>query len=638
MSLQACGAACSGIAANPVRRVSYQVLPRHRFLQLSSRCMSAVNTFTYKSRDEERAIKTALHTLGTQHETMKLSMKVYHFQEISQTSLSDRILERDSRYAKLKEELQHNVSDLSPAQIVAAMVSAGRLKVHDRSFWWAFARGVQDHVLRTKSGAPGLYHSQICIVLHSLAKARVKIKERFYYRMLRFMVMRPELWTEFDMAWILNAMRKRRLKAVDESKTYHRLYGRVLRVIAAHFRDKFHFFSPQGIVFILYEFSRHEVYPGRVVFRAARRIRRHLPTLSDRALVALAVLLARFDWPERRLLRKLRDEVLEARRFVRLPPAALVVVLHSYAKLAVRDLALLEAICGLLARAGQQLDVRSCATAAYSLGRLGVRGPVWHALSERIHQQVDRHPPLNLALIAHAFGKAAVRDESLLAGSLANAALESLAGFTPKHLACLLDGLTLAGCYREDLFREAIEAYIKIGSLGGSKRMNIMNRIVFSSVLETPSLLEGAPTYWQPMLERAKHVRRSTPAQPFHGELELCARALSLRAWTRRRKGPYLVDLQVETDDAPIAVHVYPKEEACPITGELLGAARLRQRHLARMEWLYLGLRREEWMALPDTAARVDALEALVSPYVATRRRPIEQLDTGLAISKLAGS
>jgi len=600
--------------------------------------VSAAGTFTYASREEERAVKTTLHTLGTQHDTMKLSLKVYHFQEISRTSLSDRTLQSDTRYAKLKEELQNSVSDLSPAQIIAAMVSAGRLKVREKSFWWALARGVQDHVLRTKSGAPGLYHSQICIALHAMAKARVKVKERFYYRMLRFMVMRPELWTEFDMAWILYAMRRRRLRPDDEKKAYHRLYGRVLQKIAANFRNKFHFFSPQGIVFILYEFSRHEVYPGRVVYRAARRIRRHLPTLSDRALVALAVLLARFDWPERRLLARLRAEVLEPRRFVRLPPAALVAVLHSYARLVIRDNVLLGAICDLLVRASQKLDVRSCAVTAYSLGRLGVRGPIWRALAERVQLQIDRHPPLNLALIAHGFGKVAVREESLLAGTLANAALDSIVGFTPKHLTCLLDGLTLAGCYREDLFRASLEAYIRLGSLGGRKRMNMMSRIIFSAVLETPSLLEGAPASWQPLLERAKQVRRSAPARPFHGELELCARALSLRARTCRRKGPYLIDLQVETNDAPIAVHVYPKEEACPLTGELLGAARLRQRHLAHMEWLYLGLRREEWMALPDSAARIDMLDALVSPHVSTRRRPLEQLDPDREISELAST
>ena len=36
-------------------------------------------------------------------------------------------------------------------------------------------------------------------------------------------------------------------------------------------------------------------------------------------------------------------------------------------------------------------------------------------------------------------------DPNLLEGALADAAVGSVAGFTPKLVACLLDGLTLAG-------------------------------------------------------------------------------------------------------------------------------------------------------------------------------------------------
>ena len=105
-------------------------------------------------------------------------------------------------------------------------------------------RAVERHTVKTKSGAPGLAHSQICLTMHALGKANVKIKDRFlgkkptdfdgaswpwtslshgyhmlsplelamhcevwgfYYRMLKLMMKNAEIWTEFDMAWLLDS-------------------------------------------------------------------------------------------------------------------------------------------------------------------------------------------------------------------------------------------------------------------------------------------------------------------------------------------------------------------------------------------------------------------------------------------------
>ena len=149
---------------------------------------------------------------------------------------------------------------------------------------------------------------------------------------------------------ILYGMRKRRLRPRNPEQKEHKLWARVLRAVAAYFRQKMHFISPKGIVYILYEFAQQGIFPGAAfvgstfgskelvnhgepqlhicyettisygfvcvvfehiknhaaflaggssrprgedLFRATRRIRRHLSSLSNRALVLLAVLLAR---------------------------------------------------------------------------------------------------------------------------------------------------------------------------------------------------------------------------------------------------------------------------------------------------------------------------------------------------------
>lgn len=61
---------------------------------------------------------------------------------------------------------------------------------------------------------------------------------------------------------ILYGMRKRRLKPRNPEQKEHKLWARVLRAVAAYFRQKMHFISPKGIVYILYEFGKHGIFPG----------------------------------------------------------------------------------------------------------------------------------------------------------------------------------------------------------------------------------------------------------------------------------------------------------------------------------------------------------------------------------------
>merc|ERR1719499_808798 len=140
---------------------------------------------------------------------------------------------------------------------------------------------------------------------------------------------------------------------------------------------KCHLFTPQGVAIILYEFARADVFPGKAIWKAAKRIRDYVPSLSDRALVALSVTLAKFDWPEKRLLKKISAQVREPVRLVRMDPQMLVTVLHSYSKLNVRNVQMLEVLDDFLARNIVKLEPRYVANLAYSMGRLGVRGKVW---------------------------------------------------------------------------------------------------------------------------------------------------------------------------------------------------------------------------------------------------------------------
>ncbi|CAK9073938.1 Mannosyl-oligosaccharide glucosidase GCS1 (Alpha-glucosidase 1) (Glucosidase 1) (Protein KNOPF) (Protein MUNCHKIN), partial [Durusdinium trenchii] len=541
---------------------------------------------------------------------MKLSLKVYHFQELSRSSIRDAILERDGRYVSLKKELRENVKQLSPAQLVAAMVSCGRLSIREKQMWWDLARAVEHHTVKTKSGMPGLQHSQISLVLHALGKANVKIKERFYYRMLKLLIQNAEIWTEFDMAWILYGMRKRRLRPCNFEKKEHQLWAQVLRIVAAFFRQKLHFISPKGIVCILYEFAHHGIFPGFTLFRATRRIRRNLDTLNQRALLWLAVLLARFDWPELRLLKKYSAELRQAHRVARMHPQNMVVILHAYARLGIRDVELLKVFTFELMKANKPEGGKYFTMLAYSLGKLGVRGPLWKELSEGLSEKIDFLAPLDLALIAHSFGKAKPDCEKALAGAFSDAALVSMAGFTPKLLACLLDGFTLAGCLREDVFFAAMEEYIRHGSIGGRQRQQMMSRVLFSVMLERKHMLEGVSPAWEPLSLGLQTGQAAKTIPSRAANLRCCFIVESKTSPQRSLHGRFVRASGGWKLSTALAVHLLAEAEFCPLSGELLGPT-------------HVGLRRKEWLSRPDTEARITDLEALLVKHVPLRRRPI---------------
>lgn len=578
-------------------------------------------TWNFRSREEERIVRTTLHEVGNYKEDTKLSLKIFHFQELSRTSLKDRHLIRDPRYVQLRDEVHDRVRELSPAQVVAAAVSCGRLKVKLRKPWSLLARQIDRATRKTKSGVPGLSSTEVCLSLHAFGRARIRVREKFYYHMIRHLAWNFELLTEFDMAWLLGAMRHRRLKPTDPDNHYHVLWAKTLKAILAFFEQKLHYFSPTGIVIILYQFSRHDVFPGRCLFRAINRVNTYLDDLKPQTLVTLADTLARLDWPERRLLRRIGRQICSPEKFLMTSPRSFVMLLNSYGKLHTRDTAFLTAACDLLAKACDRLDDPSCAILAHSLGVLGVRHAVWGPLSERLQVRVSerRHPPLHLAHIAHGLGKVGLKDEELLQ-KVCDSSLEALPGFSPKHLARLLDGLALTGYFREDIFNAAIREYVRLGSTGPWARQSMLSRVFFCAVLEAPALLAGAPPATKVLLDRSRSSFQSTPEQPYHYELADCLTALGLKFKTRRKKGPYTVDAWIQAPSGNLALQLFAEADLCPLTGELLGPARLRQRHLTHMQWTSLGVSRKDWLSLKSVSERIEALQSMLERYVRTKR------------------
>ena len=192
----------------------------------------------------------------------------------------------DRRYNELKKEIAENMEKLSPAQLVSTATSFCRLNYRHGPSWDLLCKNVEKCVFGKnptqisllggkkkimKMPPPetsSLSHSQICLVLYSLARTRVRVRERFFARMFRHMIRSPGLWNEYDLSWLLFLMRKRRFKPCDRRKPEHLLYAKVLKHVAVVFQQKMRTISPKGLIILLAEFSKLGFFPRHSVGKA----------------------------------------------------------------------------------------------------------------------------------------------------------------------------------------------------------------------------------------------------------------------------------------------------------------------------------------------------------------------------------
>eukprot|EP00922_Rhytidocystis_sp_ex-Travisia-forbesii_P069868 GHVS01104337.1.p2 GENE.GHVS01104337.1~~GHVS01104337.1.p2 ORF type:complete len:267 (+),score=39.47 GHVS01104337.1:1869-2669(+) len=70
-----------------------------------------------------------------------------------------------------------------------------------------------------------------------------------------------------------------------------------------------------------------------------------------------------------------------------------------------------------------------------------------------------------------------------------------------------------------------------------------------------------------------------------------------------------------------IALDLLGEGDMCPLTGDVLGTVRMRQRHFGLMGWDTIQIQRKWWLSLKTLKEKVDALDTSLAPFVTTVRR-----------------
>ncbi|CEL93108.1 unnamed protein product [Vitrella brassicaformis CCMP3155] len=604
-------------------------------------------TRPFISRDEEKTVRTVLHQVGQYDATTKLSLKIYHLQQLTRTTFKASQLHKDERFTELVRSVESGVANLSPAQLLALALSARKLHIRRPSLWTQVAYHLRRHCKSPSASLAGISLSQVCLSLHALARHRAKVRKIHLNELLRFVLSERHLLNEHDIACVAYAMRKyglkpsreamhkasqwtrdrmqkrqrheqyRLLRNFSEIESRQVLYSKVLRSLSRRLRDKLHFTSPKGVIATLFQFACLGYLPLVTVRRATQHLSGLLHTLDDQSVALLALSFAKWQLPNEALLKRLGKEVGgSAERFARLDSHWLGILLYAYGRLSIRQNDLLRAAADRLRRAPQAFPRIALAQAAWALGRLGVRDvEAWEALGRTFRSRLEYAGTLELANVAHAYGKVGLRDEATL-DAIGDKAMDLESGFTCQQVANLLDGFILAGHFRLDLFGRLLAYFVKSETMEGTpvKRFTQMNRLTFTILVEFPELACHAPQSLQLLLSRYNEAFMDKPQRSYHEQLLLCLESLGLEGCVTllKQKGPYRCDARItgppDAGPGKVALDLLSEGDYCPLTGELLGPIRLKARHLHSMGWHWVGMRRKPWLRLNTLAERRDAL------------------------------
>ena len=129
-------------------------------------------------REDERRIKAALHAVSSYADDTKLSLKAWHFQELSQCpQLKDHHLTMDSRYVELRNTLFREMYALSSAQLVSLCMSAMRLRISWPGFWNKVSKVMMRRISWNKHMTHTMSRFDTATILFAMAKGRAMIRK-----------------------------------------------------------------------------------------------------------------------------------------------------------------------------------------------------------------------------------------------------------------------------------------------------------------------------------------------------------------------------------------------------------------------------------------------------------------------------
>ncbi|KAL8451344.1 hypothetical protein Emag_002779 [Eimeria magna] len=424
-------------------------------------------------------------------------------------------------------------------------------------------------------------------------------------------------------------------RSSSSSSRLSKLSLKVVRVCAWVLQQRAAAVSPKSLVCCLYEFGLLQLLPWRLLLLLRRRLRQQqqLQQLDDRGLALLALSLALLQQREPKIVKRI-GTVLQQRqqqpylhlRNTRQEQQLLVtnqslcLLLHAIAQLNIREQLVLEAACQRIETAASTFTNLQLGMCSHALGRLGVQHlGVWRSINTIVNvrtpilslllclllpllllllplcrcncchlcfpayfllqQRASQLSPLDLALCLLGASKAGAADPDAV-GALVAQALKLQRGFTGQQLANLLDGLALSGCIKEGELTKS-DKRKTLFLLGGFKA--------------------GGPDTVGPYKVDARLSAKDVDAA--------LQRLLLQEEPDSSSSGSKSKSKSISAD---VCLDLLSEGCYCPLSGSMLGAARLKQRQLQQLGFLYCSIRRQQWLRASAEVQQQMLLRALL--------------------------
>ncbi len=231
---------------------------------------SALNIDTHNdspgkgSRSSGYQLKSLVKQISKYDDDTKLSMKVYHFQELIRLCGVFREEASNSTLKDLRRDIlnRDSLKLLSPAQITGIFRSLSQCIIAD-SADWALLCDALKHL------SPRMTCAERAICLYTVAKTdrAYIIRDRIIETVLKDLLSESNSWTLLDMGMMLYFMRK------CEKRDNIPVWDKCLLQIAYRFNERLDSTcSPRSIACILHEFGLLRLIPAKGIHRACQKL------------------------------------------------------------------------------------------------------------------------------------------------------------------------------------------------------------------------------------------------------------------------------------------------------------------------------------------------------------------------------
>ena len=366
---------------------------------------------------------------------------MFHLQQLSQTSLSDSQLSKDTRYESLKAQVfkPDALKRLSASQVVASCVALGRLCGREKKEWSTLTNALKGFC---DSESSRISSSQLCGSLYWLAKTdnALCVRERVLVSIYKHLLRESNSWTPVDMGWLLFFMN-------HKHEVNHPIWSKVLNQLAYRFNERLTHMSVKNIACILHEFSRLELIPAMAIHRALRYSDKRLSEMDPKTSTILLLSLAKLGVYRTDFIHSMADAIA-GRLLSRFDMRQISQTLYALAKLDTFHSSLIQgAVNRFVSEASDKVSDADLAMVAYSLGRLGVvaNQESWKRIQSLTIERRFDLSPLNICVVVLAIAKSGAKLDDGFLSHVSEMITANQRAFTPRQMTNLRYACSLLG-------------------------------------------------------------------------------------------------------------------------------------------------------------------------------------------------